>query len=108
MNIRETVVGNVVANVRQHIERSGSVPEQIALLRYSVQSDLDDYWPEMAGLPLSEHEAALLEIKERIEGEWDMSVAIVNFDHEHYVYWLDGAADSQDMRVQYAAEHADE
>lgn len=106
--IRISVVNSVVGNVKQQLAALDTAPEMIALLRSQDQADLEEHWPELKGLPIEAHERALAEIKERLEDEVpQMTVSIITFDRDAYADWLGDEDDTEDMRLQYAAERTE-
>lgn len=107
-DVRRTVVNGIVENIGAQLRALESEPGAIAMLRYKAQEDLEEYWPEMVGMPLEAHVMALGEIKSRLEAEVpEIAVWIVYFDKTDYMDWLDGGEDNPDARALYAADKAE-
>lgn len=76
-------------------------PAQIVLLRYRTDADLWDFRPDMAGLPASFH-AAMLSRLQRLLWAAGVKTGIQYMEPVQYFDWLDGRADTESSRAEWA------
>ena len=95
----DACVDNVM-QVLANQAHSVGLPAELALLRYKSNADLWRFQPELkqANIPFTAHAMML----ERVRRSVTIPVKIVYMHLEQYLDWLNGRADSSDLRAAWA------
>ncbi|MDD3757721.1 MAG: DUF1870 family protein [Advenella sp.] len=97
------IVAQAVDQIRQAADEAGALPEQLDLIRYRKDEDLWHFQPEFSPLPATCHAMLLSRLIREIE-PLKIPVRIIYMQSEKYILWLDGQADSADLRAEWASE----
>jgi transcriptional regulator with XRE-family HTH domain len=81
-----TMVSNAASLVRAHIAEHGAVDGAVRLVRYETPDDLAKYQPDMKGLPVSFHAAALARTRWALEPD-GVAVDVHMLDAAAYEAW---------------------
>lgn len=92
---------HAVEVVRSLIAQHGAAPESITLLRYRENADLWHYMPDFKPLPVTTHGALLARCRAAL-ADLHVGTRIVYMDPQAYALWLDGRADGQALRSEWA------
>ena len=96
------IIDQMVRQVGAMIKEAGT-PQQVDLVRYRNDADLWRYQPDFRPLPATCH-GMLLSRAQRALEPLKVPIRIVYMQPEAYGRWLDGRADSSELRAQWASE----
>ncbi|SPY08184.1 DUF4447 family protein [Oligella urethralis] len=82
---------------------TGTLPEQLDLVRYNDDVDLWHYQPEFKPLPATCHAALINRLMDKIK-HLHIPIHLVWLRPHEYETWLNGREDSQKMRAMWASE----